>query len=209
MFRRFLPKETNFFDYFEQHAALMVQAAQELALILTQNHQNHAGLASRLKDLEHQADEVTHRCIEALRQTFITPFERDDIYRIITRMDDIIDYIEETGSRVSIYQLTEIQDDAKALSNLLVHATCKLEQAVKGLRSLTDTDQMKTFFQNIYDIESQADGLVMNAIGNLFSQEQDIRTLIKWKEIYEDLENAIDRCQDVANVMEGVILEYG
>lgn len=208
MFRRFLPKETNFFDFFEQHALLLIQAAQELFSFFDHYPSSEIKLAERLKALEHQADEIVHHCVEALHQTFITPFERDDIYRLISQMDDVIDYIEGTGACIAIYQLKEIKESAKELASLLVQATQELEKAVKGLRSLGHPTELKGLLRHIYQIENQADEVVMQAVGLLFSQEVDTRELIKWKEIYENLETAIDRCQDVANVMEGVVLEY-
>lgn len=203
-----LPRETSFFDFFDQHAVLIVQASEELSSLLLSTHTT-AEKAEFIKQLEHKADLCTYHCIEALRKTFITPFERDDIYRLISRMDDIIDYIEETAARMALYKLTFIRQEAKDLADLLVHATQEVKKVVSGLRQLKNIKDMKKSFLIIHELENQADVILRESMGRLFDEEQDIRTLIKWKEIYENLENAMDRCEDVSNIIEGVILEYG
>jgi predicted phosphate transport protein (TIGR00153 family) len=207
MFKWFLPRETSFFDFFETHASLTVQAAKELLSLMMQGT-DAVVAANRIRDLEHEADKVTHQCVEALRKTFITPFERDDIYRLISRMDDIIDYIEETSARMVIYRLKTIKVEGKVLAEILVKCTQFLEQAIKGLRHMKDIEEIRTVFKTLFGLENQADIIVREAIGRLFDEEQDIRALIKWKEIFDNIEDAIDRCEDVSNIIEGVILEY-
>jgi uncharacterized protein len=206
MFRRFLPYEASFFDYFEQHAALIIQTSEALSLLVAADA-NILLVASRIEELEHQADNITHRCIEALHKTFITPFERNDIYRLITRMDDIIDFIKDAAACIVLYKLREMTQGVQELTGILVRAALEVEHALRGLRTIEDLDRIKGAFISIHRLENEADVVVRYAIGRLFEEEEDTRTLIKWKEVYDNLENAVDSCEAVANIIEGVILE--
>jgi len=205
MFGKLLPRETSFFDYFEKHAALIVKGAQELIALMINNDLLKA---SQIKDIEHEADTITHQCVEALHKTFITPIEREDIHRLISRMDDIIDYIDDAADRLFLYKIQIIKPEAKELTQVLLNATLEVEQAVKGLRHLDKDEAIRKRCININCLENEADSVFRRAVVCLFEEEKDTRTLIKWKEIYEDLESAADRCEDVANIIEGVILEY-
>jgi|SRR5579871_182453 len=206
MFGKLLPRETSFFDFFERHAALTVQGTEEF-LSLVSTGANIVAKARRIKEIEHEADTVTHRCVEALHKTFITPIERDDIHRLITRMDDVMDYVEAAAERISLYKLREMTPECRDLADVLVRAAKGVERAVRGLRDLRDTDTIRQLCIDINRLENEADSILRNAVARLFDEEQDVKTLIKWKEIYESLENATDRCEDVANIIEGVVVE--
>lgn len=206
MLKWLMPKEIRFFDFFEEHASTTVKAAKELLELISEDPLSQEKF-QRIQFLEHQADTLTHSCVESLHKTFITPFERNDIYRLISRMDDIIDFIEETAARIITYKLTMMTQEAKELATVLFHSTQTIEQAVKGLRHLKNGDIMRQAFVAISRLESKGDAIVLRAIGKLFDEEGDAINIIKWKEIYENIEEAIDRCEDVANIIEGVILE--
>jgi len=206
MFGRLLPKETSFFDLFEQHAALTVDGTGEF-LSLVSAGLNIEAKAKRIADIEHETDVITHRCIEALHKTFITPIDRFDIHRLITRMDDIMDFVDAATDRILLYELAvmtpEVKDMADVLHRLakVVHETCGM------LRNLKDPEAILKKCAEIGRLETESDGIVRRAVAKLFKEEKDPIVVIKWKEVYENLESAADRCEDVANVIEGVVLE--
>jgi predicted phosphate transport protein (TIGR00153 family) len=206
LFRRLLPKETDFFDYFEQHSKLTVEACKEFQA-LTSKGADLAARASRIKDIEHEADDLTHRCIESLHKTFITPFDRGDIHSLIKRLDDIIDSVDAVASRMVLYDIKDMRAEAQALADVLVRASAELEQAVRHLRHLKFSDLVKEKCIAIHNLENEGDTILRSALARLFAEERDAALIIKWKELYERLERATDRCEEVANILEGVLLE--
>jgi uncharacterized protein len=208
MLGRLIPRETSFFDFFDEHAALTVMGAKELLALVSDG----AGIgprAKRIKEIEHEADIVTHRCVEALHKTFVTPIDRNDIHRLITRMDDVLDYIEAAADRLALYEITETTVELKRLAEVLVRSSEAMEQAVRGLRDLRQPEAMREACVLVNRLENEADELLRSALATLFRTEKDPILIIKWKEVYEIFEIATDRCEDVANVIEGVALEQG
>jgi uncharacterized protein len=208
MFGRFLPRETSFFDFFEQHAALTVEGTKEFLSMVTTGA-NIPAKCRRISDIEHETDTITHRCVEALHKTFITPIDRDSIHRLITRMDDIMDYVEAAAERVELYELTTMTADVRDLSDVLHRSAMQVEQAMRGLRTLKEPQATLKLCIDINRLENEADMILRRSVARLFKESKDPIAIIKWKEIYENLENASDRCEDVANIIEGVILEHG
>jgi hypothetical protein len=206
MFGRFLPKETSFFDFFEQHAALTIEGTKEFLSLVTTGA-NIGAKCRRISDIEHETDTITHRCVEALHKTFITPIERDDIYRLITKMDDIMDFVEAASERIALYEMTEMTSEIRDLADCLHRATVDVEQALRGLRNLKDTSLILKKCVDINRLENEGDAILRRALARLFKEEKDPIVIIKWKEIYENVEAATDRCEDVANIIEGVVLE--
>ena len=207
MFGRFLPKETSFFDFFEQHAALTVEGTKEFLSLVTTGA-NIETKAKRVPDIENETDVITHRCVEALHKTFITPIDRDNIHRLITRMDDVMDFVEAAAERIALYELTVMTADVRDLADVLVRAAQQVELAIKGLRNLKDPQSILKQCIDINRLENESDQILRRAVAKLFKEEKDPIMVIKWKEVYENLENAADRCEDVANIIEGVILEH-
>ena len=207
MFGRFLPRETSFFDFFEQHAALTIEGAKEFLSLVTTGA-NIATKCRRISDIEHETDTITHRCVEALHKTFITPIDRDSIHRLITRMDDIMDYVEAAAERIELYELTVMTADVRDLADVLHRSTLQVEAAMRGLRFLKDPSATLKLCIDINRLENEADAILRRSVARLFKEEKDPIVVIKWKEVYENLENASDRCEDVANIIEGVILEH-
>ncbi len=205
--RKFLPRETNFFGYFDRHAALVVKSAEAFQAIC-RGDQSIETLIRQIKTLEHEADNVTHQAVDLLRTTFITPFEREDIFSLISRMDDVIDNIDAAAEDLLMYKIKAMRLPAVNMVDILVDSVRELEAAVNGLKDLEKESTIRVHCKNINRLEGEADQILRNAIGQLFDQEHDVRELIKWKEIYENLEQATDRCEDVANIIEGVILEF-
>jgi predicted phosphate transport protein (TIGR00153 family) len=206
MFGRFLPRENSFFEYFEQHAAVTVEGCEELLQLITTGT-NIDVRVKRISEIEHEADTITHRCVEALHKVFITPLERDDIHRLISRMDDIMDFVEAAAERIELYELTAMTSDVRDLADVLHRSSVQVEQAIHGLRTLKQPQQTLRLCIDINRLENEADAILRRAVARLFREEKDPIHIIKWKEIYELMETASDRCEDVANVIEGVVLE--
>ncbi|MCX6154146.1 MAG: DUF47 family protein [Candidatus Kapabacteria bacterium] len=204
MFRRLLPNEYSFFDLFEEIATFINLSANELHSYVSGKSTLEA-TAVKLKDIEHQADNVVHRCVESLQKTFITPIERADIHLLIKRLDDIVDSIYATISRLELYEITEILPEAKGMSALIVKCSLQVEEAVKGLRKMKNAEAAVTKCLIIHELESEGDGLYRAAIKKLF-HDTDAVMILKWKDIYDKLERAIDRSEEVANIIERVVI---
>ena len=206
MFGRFLPRETSFFDFFEQHAALTIEGTKEFLSMVTTGA-NIATKCRRISDIEHETDTITHRCVEALHKTFITPIDRDSIHRLITRMDDVMDYVEAAAERIELYEMTIMTADVRDLADVLHRSAQQVELCVRGLRTLKNPQATLKLCIDINRLENEADAILRRSVARLFKEEKDPITVIKWKEVYENLEMASDRCEDVANIIEGVVLE--
>jgi len=207
MLRRLLPREEDFFGLFERHAALAVEGAREMQR-LVQGGQNTRVLAARIKEIEHECDVLTHACVERLHKTFITPFDRDDIHRLITRMDDVMDYIEEAAVSVMLYELVEMTQPARELADVLVRSTEAIAIAVGGLKNVKQSAGILKACIEVNRLENEGDEILRNALASLFREAKDPLLVLKWKAVYEALEIATDRCEDVANIIEGVVLEH-
>ncbi len=196
-----------FFELFEQHAERTRQAAELLAMMFREGSPAEAQ-AQRVKDVEHQGDEITHTVIEKLHQTFITPIDREDIHELISHMDDVLDLVDATSERLWLYDVRQIEPEARELADVLLKAVVEMGSAVRGLRDLKDRSRLIAHCTEINRLENEGDRLLRRAVARLFRDSTDPIHILKWKEIYDNLENAIDRCEDVANVIEGVALEY-
>ena len=206
MFGRLLPKSGKFYDFFERHAKLIVSGASEFKDLVADPVHLEAK-AKRIKEIEHETDVITHQCVDALHRATLTPFRREDIHRLISRMDDIMDFIEAAAERIALYDISQMTIEVRDLTDTLLVATRKVETAVKGLRDLKHPKGVLENCVEINRLENQADVIVRSAVARLFKEEKDPVLVIKWKEIYEHLEEATDRCEDVANIIEGVVLE--
>jgi uncharacterized protein len=206
MFGRLLPRETSFYDYFEEHASLTVTGTAELVSMVS-GPVNIDAKARRIKEIEHETDVITHRCVGALHTVFITPIERDDIYRLITRMDDIMDYVEAGAERIALYDIREMTPEVVEMATTLARAAKEVQEALHGLRDLKNPKKVLAKCVEINEIENEADAILRRALARMFKEEKDAIKIIKWKEIYEHLEGATDRCEDVANIIEGVVLD--
>jgi len=204
MLKHLLPKEHAFFDNFEAHIALVIRAC-EIFIRFNKPGADIAQYAKDIEDLEHQTDEITHRCIEALHKTFITPIERTDIQHLIKRLDDIIDSIDGAASRIILYEIREMRPEAAELAEVLLKSTKEIEEALKCLRNNKNPDLIRQKCIRIYDLENRGDEILRSAIWRLF-KEGDPILIIKWKEIFERLEIAVDRSEDVANTIEGIVI---
>lgn len=206
MFGRLMPTEGKFFDLFIQHGELCVKGGRELVSLMTNfddlEHRVHA-----IETIEKQADKVTHATLEMLHKTFITPLDRDDIHQLITRMDDIIDLMEDVGQTIWLYDIKEITPEAKRLAELCQTCCEKVLASVSLLHNMNNAREILNICAEIDRLESDADHVMRAAMSKLFREEPDVRNLIKLKAIYEILETVTDRCEDVANIIEGILVE--
>jgi predicted phosphate transport protein (TIGR00153 family) len=204
-----VPREGKFFEYFNQHADRIAEASRELTLLLSEysNEPARAGRVERINDLEHEADRITHDTAALLQTIFVTPMDRDDIHRLISRMDDVLDLMQDAAESLSLYDVHEVTTYAVELALLLQNGCERLQAAVALLSSMKNAAEILRLCREIDTMESRADRVMRTAISTLFRSESDIRQLIKLKAIYELLETATDRCQDVADVIEGVVLQ--
>tara|TARA_Y100000296_G_scaffold58760_1_gene67745 strand:+ start:116 stop:727 length:612 start_codon:yes stop_codon:yes gene_type:complete len=201
-----MPTEGKFFDLFNQHAELAVKCAKEMVALMT-NFDDLEIRVHAIEAVEKEADKVTHNAIELLHKTFITPLDRDDIHQLITRMDDILDLLEDAAQTISLYDIKAITPEAKRLAELCLSCAEKVQSAVGLLSNMDNSRQILSICQEIDRLESDADHVMRAAMSKLFRDEPDVRTLIKLKAIYEILETVTDRCEDVANIIEGIIVE--
>ena len=203
---RLLPREGKFFDYFNQHAGLSASAALELKALLADLTQ----LESRSRAIEKSekmADQITHHTVELLHKTFVTPLDRDEIHRLITGMDDILDLMEDVATSLFLYDVKALTPDAQQLGEICVACTIKVRDAVALLESMANADAILKICGEIDRLESEADRVFRGGLAKLFREEADVRQVIKLKEIYQLLESITDKCEDVANVIEGIVLE--
>jgi len=206
MLARLLPKKTEFFGLFSKHAALCAEGAGLLRELLRDPSQAEAGY-QRIHAVEHEADRVCQETMEMLHSSFITPIDRSDIHLLSSRIDDIMDHIEATAQRIWLYEIERPTPEMLEMSENVVRATNAMQAAVDGLGGSVAPGKMRELCLNVKTVEKENDRVLRRATARLFKEELDARALIKWKEIYEDVEGAIDRCEDVANVVEGVVLE--
>jgi len=206
MFGRLMPTEGKFFDLFNQHAELCVKGAKEMVGLMS-NFDDLENRVHAIESIEKQADKITYQTVDLLHKTFITPIDRDDIHKLITRQDDILDLLEDAAQTVSLYDLHSVTPEAKRLAELVLACAEKVKEAVSMLHNMDNARQIVSICEEIDRLESDADHVMRAAMSKLFRDEPDVRTLIKMKAIYEILETVTDRCEDVANIIEGIIVE--
>jgi len=206
---RLMPREGRFFSLFDGHAKLIVDGALALADVLRHYDtikDRSVGIKA-IEDAEHAADRITHDTVQLLHTTFVTPFDRDDIHRLISRMDDVLDLIQDTAESLVLYDIQKVTPEATQLAELVLRCSERVQSAVGLMASMADAPAILKICQEIDALESEADKVMRGAISELFRNESDVRQLIKLKAVYESLESATDKCQDVANVIESVVLE--
>ena len=202
----FIPKEEKFFGLFEDGARNMVKAAQRLKQ-LVDTWENVEGRVSEITELEHEGDRITHQIMEQVHRTFVTPFDREDIALLAHTLDDVTDFIHAAADAMLIYKIDRPSQRAKELADIIVQAAAEVERALPQLRRRAQLKQVLERCVEINRLENMADRVFRSAVGELFDDSTDIAYIIKWREIYEHMESATDRCEDVANVLEGIVLK--
>lgn len=202
---RLLPREASFFDDFEEQGRRTVEGCRAL-LLMVQGDGSPANRAREIKEIEEACDSITHRVVEKLHRVFITPLDRSDIYSLITKMDDIMDYVEAAAERIALYEI-EQPIALLDISQILLTSSERVLEAVAGLSNLKNPALILEKCQEINRLENEADALLRSNLARLFKEEKNPIEIIKWKELFELVESATDRCEDVANIVEGVVLE--
>jgi uncharacterized protein len=203
LLQRFLPREEGFFDLFDKQADNIVVGARALLQMLS----HYTGVPEQvqgIKAIEHRGDDITHAILTKLNQTFITPFDREDIHELCSRLDDVIDLIDAAASRFVLYRVDSIRMGTVDLVKVLVNATVEVAECVHAVNA---PEKALKYCIEVNRCENESDRLCRTLIAQLFDEEKDPVQIIKWKEIFEVIETAVDKCEDVANVVEGVILK--
>jgi predicted phosphate transport protein (TIGR00153 family) len=206
MFGRFMPKEGHFFELFNDHAEQIVLGSRELVALMAAGDDIQRR-AYAIETIEKRADRITQTTIELLHKTFITPLDRDEIHQLITRMDDILDLMEDVSQSIFLYDVKQLTAEAQKLAEVCVLCAEQVRQAVGHLSNMDNAPAILMACEEIDRLESEADHIMRAAMAKLFRDEPDVRQVIKLKAIYELLETVTDRCEDVANIIEGIVLE--
>jgi uncharacterized protein len=201
--QRFMPHDGDFFVLFQKQAENVVVGAHAFVQML----EHYTGVpeqVQRIKAIEHNGDEITHQIFRKLNQTFITPFDREDIHQLCSTMDDVIDLIDAAASRFVLYRVTQVRHGTLELSRVLAAAAAELKEAIHAMES---PDKALHRVIEINRLENESDRICRTLIAQLFEEEKNPVEIIKWKEIFEVIETAVDKCEDVSNVIESVILK--
>jgi len=201
---RLLPREDKYFDMFNRMASQMTECALLLQKIFN-DFDNRISYADKIKEVEHNCDLLTHEIVKKLNQTFITPIDREDIHALASGLDDIVDAIEYTSRRVILYRVEGPTEHARKMTDVLVRIVASLETAVRALES--NGEQVLKECVTIHGLENEGDTYHHEAIDELFSQETNPITILKMKELYAKMERTIDKCEDVSNVLEAIVLK--
>jgi predicted phosphate transport protein (TIGR00153 family) len=207
MLNKLMPREGRFFDLFNAHAAQIVEGSHALVRLVA-DPASSAAHAEHIDTAERAADKVTHEAISLLHKTFITPIDRDQIHQLITRMDDILDLIQDVAESVVLYDIRRTTPEAQQLAQICQMTCDRVKAAVGMLAHLRQPEAILKTCEEIDRLESDADRVMRSAMSRLFRDESDVKQLIKLRSIYELLELITDRCEDVANIVEGIVLEH-
>jgi predicted phosphate transport protein (TIGR00153 family) len=206
---KMFPKEVHFSDNFEELADKIQEGAM-LFVEIVNDFKGSKDRISTLKEIEHEADTITHRIYQDLHKTFITPLDREDIYSLANKMDSIVDMIDEVASKMQLYRLKEPLPDHKMLAAILNKSTVLVNKSIHAMRNRrANINMILEYCIEINSLENEADNILRNSMAQLFEREKDAIELIKCKEILERIEETTDICEDVSNIIEGIILKYG
>ena len=201
---RLTPQNRAFFTLFSRSARNAVEIARLLVELLDRFPEDGVALIRQVKDCEHEGDRITHEVVDLLNRTFVTPFDRDDMYRLATALDDICDHVDEAADDVALYGVKVIPDQAKAQAQVILRATIELAEAVELLEGFKDS---KRHLIELRQLEDEGDRLAREAVAGLFRSGQDPISIIRWKDIHEQLEEAVDACENAADVLEAILVQ--
>jgi predicted phosphate transport protein (TIGR00153 family) len=202
-----IPRTGRFYDLFDESAHKLVVAGEALADLLT-HFENLEAKTAHIRDLEHEADDVTHEIYRQVYRTFVTPLDREDIAALAERMDDVMDYIEGASTAIRTYGITQPTAAARGLADLIRLQCLQLERAVSGLRNRGQLRSLLEQCQEVNRLENEADTLFLISMAALFQGEMSSVDIIKWRDVYRELERATDSCEQVAHVLEAIVLKH-
>lgn len=204
-----LPKDDKFYTLFEKDAENLLGAARIFKELMTNSitKEERAQKIKKIEEIEHKGDEITHQIFQALGSTFITPFDREDIHELTSKLDDILDYLQGASTRIVLYRVDTIAPEVEQLAVMVYDAVVELHKVIPKLRDLRDVRSINESLVRVNSIENEADDLFERAIANLFDTCKDPIQLIKLKELLVSLETATDQCEDAANVIESIIVK--
>jgi uncharacterized protein len=206
MLNRFLPKQEDFYGLLEQVANFAIQGAEQLQNLLDDYTDVDLKLQA-MESTEHACDRVTHSTINRLNETFITPFDREDIHRLVITIDDVLDTTEAAAQRMQMCRIKKPTDAARRMSRIILDQAIRIHRAVQGMRDSRNNNEVLDHCVEIHRLENESDIIMKQAIGHLFDDEKDPIELIKMKEVYENLEIVSDRCEAVANMIQGILVK--
>jgi predicted phosphate transport protein (TIGR00153 family) len=207
VFKKLLPKKDVFFSNMAAAAGKGVEIVAAFRALVEDLGNVEVHIA-RVKDIEHQADAIAHETISLLHKTFVTPLDRNEIHRIFQRLDDVVDMVEGAAQRIFLYEIRSMRREVVHLVEILEKQTALVKQGVACLSDLRHPDTLRGILIQVHTLENEADDVLRGAIGALFREEKDTKEILKWKEVIENLEDATDRCEDVADLLENILLEY-
>ena len=199
-----VPQRKEFFQLFNQASANAVAISRALVDLLAQAPNGSQERIRDIKDLEHEGDRLTHEVVNLLNRTFVTPFDRDDMYRLATALDDICDHVDEAAGNIVGYGVKEIRPAARAQGDVILRAASKLQEAVSRLDGFKDSSRQ---LMELRDLEDEGDRLNREAVSELFRTSDDAIAIIRWKDIHEALEEAVDACENAADVLEAIVVK--
>jgi predicted phosphate transport protein (TIGR00153 family) len=199
-----IPQKREFFELYNRAAANILAIAERLVELLESFPNRADDLVREVKELEHEGDRLTHELIDLLNRTFVTPFDRDDMYRLAGALDDICDHVDEAAGRVVSYGVTEIREQARGQAQVIRRAAGKLAEAVGGLEGFKES---RRELIELRELEDEGDRLAHDGVSSLFSDGVDPLTVIRWKDIHEGLEEAVDACENAADVLEAILVK--
>ena len=205
----FLPKDRIFYNLFEQVSDRVMEMGKVLRDMVDEpDYEKRRALVSKIEDLEHENDELTHSIFTELGRNFITPFDREDIHYLASSLDDIADYIYASAKKINFYRVNPVEHDMHRFAELIHQGTIQVNKVVKEMRSMKNLRLMTESLVKINSIENQADDLFDMCIERLFEEEPDAKEVIKLREIFQVMEIATDKCEDAGNVIESIIIKY-
>jgi predicted phosphate transport protein (TIGR00153 family) len=199
-----VPQRREFYDLYNRAAENNVAVARLLVRLLEGFPNDRDTLARDIKDAEHEGDRLTHEVVDLLNRTFVTPFDRDDMYRLAAALDDICDHVDEAAGNILGYGVTEIRDSARQQAAVIERAATKLLEAVRKLEGFKDS---KRELVELRELEDEGDRLNRESIAALFASNEDAISIIRWKDIHEQLEEAVDACENAADVLEAILVK--
>jgi len=207
--KKFLPRDDHFYVLLEESAQNLVKAGVELKkLPFCKKQSQRAETAKRIKDIEHDGDSITHNIFSELNSTFVTPLDREDIHELASALDDVLDHMDGCAHRFVMYKITRVPKAIPQLIDVLILSIQELKNGVHLLRNLNKTDLLEDTFKMVNEYENQADEIFDQAVADLFAKEKNAIQIIKLKEILVGLETATDKCEDAANVLEGILIKH-